>query len=263
MNQSTDLSMPFALAQMFGYPAEKDMVVSESAALAVGRSSYSAANKHSNVALVLVMVAHGLVFWALLNAPETKPLLEKVPMPMTVSLINAPTPEPEVVPVIPTPPKPQPVVKKQKQKPREVTPTPQLIEAAPAQVVETSVPTPPTPSPVVAKAPEVKPEPEKPQVKEDVIEEPKFGVAYLNNPAPNYPALSRRLGEQGRVLMRVLVSVNGDAETVTVESSSGSSRLDQAAMEAVKKWQFIPAKKNKQPISAYVLVPVKFSLDNA
>jgi len=257
-----DMTMPLTL----GHSAEgaaQGIKSLKPTVVPMGRAVPTPANKRSNIALALVLLAHGLVFWALLNAPKTKPLIEAPPTPMTVSLINAPTPEPEVVPVIPTPPKPQPVVKKQKQKPREVTPTPQPIEAAPAQVVETSAPTPPTPSPVVAKAPEVKPEPEKPQVKEDVIEEPRFGVAYLKNPEPSYPALSRRLGEQGRVLMRVLVSVSGEAETVTIESSSGSSRLDQAAMEAVKKWQFIPAKKNKQPISAYVLVPIKFSLDNA
>ncbi|OIR12315.1 gram-negative bacterial tonB protein [mine drainage metagenome] len=96
---------------------------------------------------------------------------------------------------------------------------------------------------------------------EAVIEPPRFGAAYLNNPAPEYPSLSRRFGEQGRVLLRVLVSISGNAENVQIESSSGFVRLDQAAIQAVKGWRFIPAKKNSQPISAYVLVPVKFSLD--
>ena len=87
-------------------------------------------------------------------------------------------------------------------------------------------------------------------------------MAYLNNPAPDYPSMSRRQGEEGRVLMKVLVSASGAAEDVQVEKSSGSDRLDNAAVSAVKRWRFIPAKKNNQPLSAYVLVPIKFSLDS-
>ena len=64
------------------------------------------------------------------------------------------------------------------------------------------------------------------------------------------------------MLLRVLVSTKGDAERVQLESSSGSDRLDKSAIEAVKKWRFIPAKRSNQAISAYVLVPVKFSLES-
>jgi protein TonB len=109
---------------------------------------------------------------------------------------------------------------------------------------------------VITEVAQAKPEPE------PVIEPPKFGVAYLNNPAPSYPPLSRRLGEEGRVLLRVLVSSKGDADTVDLEDSSGFSKLDEAAIKAVKKWRFVPAKRSNQPISAYVLVPVKFSLES-
>jgi protein TonB len=98
------------------------------------------------------------------------------------------------------------------------------------------------------------------QIKALAIEPPRFGAAYLNNPAPDYPAASRRFSEQGIVLLRVLVSLSGQTESVQIESSSGYSRLDQAAIKAVKMWSFIPAKRNNQPLSAYVLVPVKFSL---
>ena len=97
---------------------------------------------------------------------------------------------------------------------------------------------------------------------EEKVEPPRFGVSYLNNPAPDYPAMSRRIGEEGRVLMKVLVSADGAAEDVQIEKSSGSERLDNAAMQAVKRWRFIPAKKNNQALSAYVMVPMKFSLDS-
>lgn len=98
---------------------------------------------------------------------------------------------------------------------------------------------------------------------EQVIEQPKFGVAYLNNPEPVYPTMARRQGEQGRVLLKVLVSEKGVAEQVQVTSSSGYEKLDEAAIEAVKKWRFIPAKRSNHPVSAYVLVPIKFSLKSS
>ena len=97
--------------------------------------------------------------------------------------------------------------------------------------------------------------------KEEPVVEPKFGAAYLKNPPPDYPTLSRRIGEQGRVLLRVLVSEQGTPQSVELESGSGFNRLDKAAMDAVKKWRFIPARKGSQAVSAYVLVPLKFSLD--
>lgn len=102
------------------------------------------------------------------------------------------------------------------------------------------------------------------QVKQEVeqaVEPPKFGAAYLHNPVPEYPPMARRKGEQGRVLLQVLVSENGKAEKVEIETGSGFSSLDQAALQAVSKWSFIPAKKGNRPVSAYVLVPVRFSLN--
>ncbi len=97
---------------------------------------------------------------------------------------------------------------------------------------------------------------------QEVIEPPKFGVAYLNNPAPEYPKMARRSGQQGRVILKVLVAENGKPENVALATSSGYEALDQAAIEAVKQWSFIPAKRNNQAMSASVLVPVKFSLNN-
>jgi protein TonB len=63
------------------------------------------------------------------------------------------------------------------------------------------------------------------------------------------------------VLLRVQVTANGTAASVELQTSSGSTRLDQAALEAVKKWRFIPAKRGEQPVSASVTVPVRFSIE--
>ena len=88
-----------------------------------------------------------------------------------------------------------------------------------------------------------------------------FDAAYLNNPAPTYPALSRRLEEQGTVLLSVYVGENGKAQNVAIKKSSGFERLDEAALETVKKWQFIAAKQGDKLVASWVQVPVKFVLE--
>jgi len=89
---------------------------------------------------------------------------------------------------------------------------------------------------------------------------PRFDAAYLHNPVPVYPLASRRLHERGTVLMRVLVSAQGVAEEVLIQRTSGSPRLDGAAVEAVRRWRFVPARSGSQDVEAWVLVPMEFEL---
>ena len=89
---------------------------------------------------------------------------------------------------------------------------------------------------------------------------PRFDVDTLDNPTPVYPALSRRLGEQGQVLLQVEVGTDGRAHKVAVKRSSGYPRLDHAALETVRRWTFIPARLSRLAIAASVLVPISFSL---
>ena len=89
---------------------------------------------------------------------------------------------------------------------------------------------------------------------------PRFDVDTLDNPTPVYPALSRRLGEQGQVLLQVDVGTDGRAHEVAVNRSSGYPRLDHAALETVRRWTFIPARLGRLAIAASVLVPISFSL---
>ncbi len=90
----------------------------------------------------------------------------------------------------------------------------------------------------------------------------RFDADYLNNPAPAYPAISRRLREEGRVLLLVRVTSQGLAEGVEVRQGSGYSRLDEAALAAVKQWRFVPARRGNVPVAASVLVPIDFRLQN-
>jgi protein TonB len=88
-----------------------------------------------------------------------------------------------------------------------------------------------------------------------------FNAHYLENPQPAYPGLSRRLHEQGRVTLRVLVSASGTAQEVQVRTSSGFPRLDDAALQTVRNWKFVPAKRGAEAVSAWVLIPISFKLE--
>lgn len=97
---------------------------------------------------------------------------------------------------------------------------------------------------------------------EAVLEAPRFNVAYLNNPPPAYPLAARRRGSEGKVMIRAEVQADGSCSRVELKKTSGYDLLDQAALEAVKKWRFVPAKKGSQAISAWVEVPITFKLEN-
>jgi protein TonB len=91
--------------------------------------------------------------------------------------------------------------------------------------------------------------------------EPVFNAAYLRNPAPVYPQSARRSGTQGKVLLEVNVTPEGTAREVSVATSSGSSLLDDAALDAVRQWKFIPARSGGEIVEAKVIVPVEFKLN--
>ncbi len=81
---------------------------------------------------------------------------------------------------------------------------------------------------------------------------------YLHRPNPVYPALSKRLREEGTVVLRVNLDAQGIVLDITVEKSSSFKRLDQAALEAVKHWRFIPAKRGQVALPSTALVPIEF-----
>ncbi len=108
----------------------------------------------------------------------------------------------------------------------------------------------------VAAAPVQEPQP----ARTEAITEARFDADYLNNPEPMYPAAARRMREHGLVLLKVKVLPDGCSGAVLVHESSGSRNLDQAAMQAVKRWKFVPAKRGQQPIESWVLVPIEFEL---
>lgn len=86
----------------------------------------------------------------------------------------------------------------------------------------------------------------------------RFDADYLHNPAPAYPSQSRRLKEEGTVLLLVRVSAEGTPLSVEIRNSSGFERLDEAGLQAVRQWRFVPAKRGSENVAASVLVPIQF-----
>jgi periplasmic protein TonB len=80
---------------------------------------------------------------------------------------------------------------------------------------------------------------------------------------PTYPPISRRMGEEGTVRLKVLVDERGRPKDVQISQSSGFGRLDQAAKEAVRRWKFVAATDGANAIAAWTQVAVTFKLTNA
>jgi periplasmic protein TonB len=83
---------------------------------------------------------------------------------------------------------------------------------------------------------------------------------YRSNPKPDYPLTSRRRGEEGVVLLKVAVEVNGTPSAIVLSKSSGHPLLDHAALDAVHRWTFEPERRGGLPMRSVVEVPVRFSL---
>ena len=83
----------------------------------------------------------------------------------------------------------------------------------------------------------------------------------LNNPKPAYPRVSRRLNEQGQVVIRVFVAADGSAQQGEVKTSSGYDRLDQEALRTVLRWRFVPGQRFGTPEAMWFNVPVNFVLE--
>lgn len=196
--------------------------------------------------LGVVVGLHAGVFLLILAAKTIAPQIME--MPLVVDLLQAPEmekpPEAKPLPVV----KPQPV----KQRP---TPTPKT----PTPVIETTTSTLAAPSAPAVAAPDPKPAPAAPAA--EPVSQARFDADYLRNPAPAYPPLARRMGEEGKVILRVSVNPQGTADSVEIRTSSGSPRLDEAAQKTVRNWKFIPAKRGDAAIQSWVLVPIIFKLE--
>ena len=199
---------------------------------------------------VTILVHVMLIGASLQYAPVRRALAAA--KPITVSIIplsqplSNPPPKPKVV-------FPERAARSQAPTPVEKVPEPLPIVAESPATPPVTVPiAEPSPAPFAQAAIAAEPPP---------IIPPRFNADYLQNPAPAYPPRARRMHEQGKVLIRVLVSVDGLPERIELKASSGHARLDQSALEAIRGWKFVPARQGSEKVAAWVVVPITFSLD--
>lgn len=211
-----------------------------------------------------VVLFHVGVLWALQSGLLRRAVEIVVPVSVVSEMITPAVPqvEPQPVPKPPeTVPAPKPVVQP---KPRPA-PAPRPVAApslapaptAPIGVVEPQPAPPPVAAPVeaaAAPAPIAPPPPPK-------VELPSSSADYLQNPEPPYPPMSKRLGEQGKVVVRVLIGVDGTAKDAQLRQSSGYERLDKVALETVRRWRYVPGKRNGVPEDMWFNVPINFVLE--
>lgn len=184
--------------------------------------------------------------FSVVTRPETPP----APTALSVRMLAAEMPAPAEAPrPLPAPPP----------SPRRLAPTrarpslPVLTAAAPAAAASFTVALPPENRTQEA--------PAAPAAVAAPLVAARFDADYLQNPKPAYPMVSRRLGEEGRVVLRVRVSVQGLPLEIDIKQSSGFARLDEAARSAVEKWRFVPARRGDEALESSVLVPLTFKLE--
>lgn len=211
------------------------------------------------------LLLHGVAVTWMLQEPVPE-AVDSAPL-VQVALLEAPPPLAPPKPVVPPEPvrletspsvaleapdghpEPEPLPE---QKP-EPEPAPEIVEQAPPELpTEVTESTPPEPEP--ARFAQV----ETPQA---IVTPPVYQADYLRNPPPDYPRLSRRLREEGEVELRVRVDPAGQPVVVELARSSGSGRLDEAALRAVRDWRFEPARRGGQAVEAWVRVPILFKLE--
>ena len=203
-----------------------------------------------------VVLFHIVALWALQSGLLRRAVEIIVPIAVLSEIVTPPAPKveqpPEVVQPKPVPPPKQPVTRKVETA-KPLAPQPLAVpypEPSPQAPVVDSAPPPPVAAVPVAPAPA----PAK-------LELPSSDADYLRNPAPVYPPLSKRLGEQGKVLVRVLIGPDGAPQKAELKRSSGFERLDRSALEYVMKCRYVPGKVAGVPQAMWHEAPVNFVLE--
>jgi protein TonB len=209
------------------------------------RSRVSALTAGVALAVAVHGVALGALLWSAQLAPVRERLIRVVLYARQAETIPAEQPPRQLSPAPPEP-APAPAVAR---KPR---PAPSLLASQPAPEPSPSAPVEDATAPpaVSASAPVA-------AAREPAIARPRYKL----NPEPQYPTLARRRRQEGIVLLAVLVDAAGRPEAVEVQVSSGFASLDDAAVTAVKSWQFEPGRRDGEPIASRVEVPIRFQLE--
>ena len=210
-----------------------------------------------------VVVLHVAILWAMQSGLLRRAAEIILPVEIISEIIEPPVPKVE-----PPPPAPKPTpVKRTITKAPTPPPAPRpmaIADPTPAPNAPTGVLTPPPPAPPidapVAEAPAPSAPPAAPPAPPRIVL-PSSDADYLQNPRPAYPLMSKRLGEQGKVIVRVYIGADGLPQRAEIGKSSGYDRLDQAAISSVMRWKFVPGKRNGVAEAMWNNVPFNWVLE--
>lgn len=228
-----------------------------------------------------VLLAHAGVIWlfstSLLNNVATPGDIEQtimanvfMEMPASLAPVTQPVvPKAQPQPRTPAPPQATPVLT-----PRSVA-APVVTQTAPSTTAPTLPVAAPAPAPAPAQASASAAAPvavataaaavnqrsATPPTPATAVVLPSSDADYLNNPTPTYPSMSRRMGEQGTVVVQAFISPEGRAEKAEIRTSSGYARLDEAALSTVQRWRYVPGKRAGVAEAMWFNVPIRFLLD--
>lgn len=210
----------------------------------VSSSSYGAGRPVNVPVIVLIVLVHAALIFVLVHARQHV-LRHKEERLSVVNLLTPPPPPAEKAP----PPPPS--------KPEIVAPTPVVnVPVAPPPIATTPVAVPVTPRsnveaspisapPVAAAAP-------------SIVQGGDLSAQMVAGSPPRYPIESRRKREQGTVVLNLTLGLDGGVDNIAVSRSSGFSRLDHAALDAVRKWRWRPVIRNGQPVRVSGVVEIPF-----
>ncbi|MDE1165373.1 MAG: energy transducer TonB [Pseudomonas sp.] len=230
--------------------------------------------QHVLLLIAASVLLHGAAWWCIRQADAQVPEVAPQVPEMTVELTSPTPPAPEPPPPEPPPPPPPPEPEQPVEDPDAVKPPPKPVEKPkvekpkpvkkPEPVKKPAPPVPPTPAPAPAPSAPTPPSPAPaaPAAAPGPVKESAAvsGLASLGNPPPEYPSLALRRSWEGTVVLRIKVLPNGRAGSVEVTRSSGKPQLDEAAVEAVRNWKFIPAKRGDTPIEGFATQTIDFKL---
>lgn len=204
-----------------------------------------------------VVLFHVAALWALQAGLIRKAAEVVIPVEILSQLVEPPKPA-EPPPPPPPPPKPQAVKTPPPPRPQAIrTPIPPAPNAPTG-----SVEPPPPPAPLPPPAPPEPPAPPAPPPAPPAppaVQQPSTDANYLCG-VPPYPSMSKRMGEEGKTVVRVVVGIDGSARKVELAQSSSYDRLDQAALAHVARCRFSPGKVNGVAKEMPYLMPFNFNL---
>lgn len=214
-----------------------------------------------------VLVLHLGALWSLQTGLLHRMVEMVLPAEILVEIMApAPTVPNIATPRQPSPPKPVPPPPTPLKTPAVQAPAPVPLAVADTHPTPASAAAPalahgPVNAPPAANTSAARPAPATAAPAIVKVELPSSDADYLNNPKLPYPPLSKRLGEQGKVVIHTLIGADGVPQKADIQQSSGIDRLDQAALATALRWRYVPGKRAGVPETMWFNVPFSFVLE--